>query len=200
MTIWIHTLKTYSALITEKGGWMVLSVLSILFGLCFSLDQASYYYMGDLYSTFQIILISLLVGMVIGPIYWLLTSLILFWLGQLFGGCSSSSWKDMAVVVAWSGIPFISKLILWILSFILFGQELFLSKTPELDSSAVLILTYWTFLFFKFVLTSWYFWLLIKGIGFVHDFSIWKALPVFLIGMFILRMIFYLSGLTIYPF
>ena len=168
--------------------WMI-----VVFGIVFSLDNASIRDLGDRYSLGSILAISVFVGPIIGGLYWLIISLVLHWTSRLLGG--AGTWRDTRTAVAWATVVYSAKLVFWIPQLLLFGHELFTSETPRIDSSLLLLTLIFLFGLLETVLQIVFIVVLSKSLGAAHRFSSWRGfgalvLPVVAVILFIALLLF----------
>jgi hypothetical protein len=192
---WFKTEETMDEIMSRSTKGTV-ALLVILYGISFGYDYAAFQSLGDKYPLAMIAIGSPLVGIFNGFLYWLALSVLSTWLGRSFGG--KGTWKEVQTVVAWAGIPFIVKILLFFLQMLLFGQETFTSHTPVTDSSTVLSTLYMVFSLLDLLLTVWYYVILSKGLGKVHGFSGWIGFGVVLLSTLVILLILFLIGLIMF--
>ncbi|QKI80675.1 Yip1 domain-containing protein [Kroppenstedtia eburnea] len=169
ISIWLRTRETIRESLSETPR-LTKMVLVALFGIVFGYDMAVSQELGDKYSLGLILWGSPLTGILNAFIYWLVISWLVYWIGsRLFNG--DGDWEETRTAMAWAGVPFIAKLILWIPQWLLFGKDNFTTETPLLDTSVGLSVLFWLFGLLDLILTIWYFVVLSKSIGEVHGIS-----------------------------
>ncbi|WP_245662296.1 YIP1 family protein [Melghirimyces thermohalophilus] len=187
--IWIHPRSVIrEALIhsERKQEWLLI----LLFGLMLGLKQASLRSLGDALSFSLILILSLVLGPLLGALAWYIVSGIAYGVGRWLDG--TASWEEIQTAVAWASIPFSMKLVLWIPQLAFFGQEMFTTTVSSLEGSAWLWVLYTLLTLIDSVISIWYFVVLCKGVGQAHDFSAWRGFFSLLIGWVILLVPFIL--------
>lgn len=115
---------------------------------------------------------------VIGPIAGLIGlyffAAMISWTGKWIGGKAPSG--NIRAAIAWSGVPMIWKLILWIPLLILFGQELFTTQIPGIYAKPFFWLMFLGLRMILITIVIWAFVVFLKCLGQVQGFSIWKVL------------------------
>lgn len=169
ISIWFQTRDTIRE--TQRETSTSTKILLVaLFGLAFGYDMASSQSLGDKYSFGLIAVGSPLMGILNAFIHWFVISWLAYWIGsRWFHG--DGDWEESRTAIAWAGIPFIAKLILWIPQLFLFRLDNFTTESPLLDTSVGLSVLFWVFGLIDLILTIGYFVILSKSIGEVHGVS-----------------------------
>ncbi len=149
-------------------------VLAMLGGLSQALDNASLFSLGDKLSPAAVFALCAVFGPVSGIITLYLSGLVLSWTGKWLGGQAGQA--EVRSAVAWSNVPIIWAMLLWVPEYLLFGRELFMSDTPALDASLSLSFTLMGFFLVEIILAIWALVIYLKCLGEAHRFSAWKAL------------------------
>jgi hypothetical protein len=110
--------------------------------------------------------------------------------GGWLGGRATS--QEIRAALAWSSVPVIASLILWVPLLILTGNDIFSGTTPHLEANPTLGLAFVAFGLGEFVLVIWPFVLVLKCVGEVHCFSAWRALAAF--ALVVLLVILIMGG------
>ncbi|HYD91781.1 MAG TPA: Yip1 family protein, partial [Flavobacterium sp.] len=110
----------------EKYMWLLL----ILAGISNGFDRASRENMGDTGSLAKIVVISILVGGLLGWISYYIYSALVSWIGQLFKG--KADVKAIVRVMAYGSVPSIAALVMLVPQMIVYGKEMFTSN-PDYD-------------------------------------------------------------------
>jgi hypothetical protein len=101
-----------------------------------------------------------------------------------FGG--KGTFKKTQTAFAWAMLPTIVALLLSLISYVLFGDELFKSYTPKIDTSQFLTISYWVLGSLEVVLGIWHFVLLVATVAEVQRFSALKSVASLVTGFLIL--------------
>jgi hypothetical protein len=133
-------------------------------GLVFSMEKYA-----------QILFVAM-VGFV-GPLvgFWVVyvDGLTIGWTGRWLGGRASAA--ECRTAVAWSLVPQIATMLLWVPGFWLLGEELLLKVTPRLDAQPELLLLVRLAYGLGWLAFAWSYVLRWKGLAEVHGFSTWRA-------------------------
>lgn len=197
-SIWLHPRDTVSRLVTQHR-FSTLLWLAFLSGVAQALDQASLENIADQmphhFGIIEVILGILFIGLLIGLIGLFAFSFALHISGKWFGG--KASLRDLWVAVAWSSVPAVFALLLWVPEWYLFGVELFSENTPRLDASESLTLALFGFALLELTLILWSFVLLVATVSEVQALSVGKTLLNVLLGfIFIYLLIIPISMLV----
>lgn len=172
-SIWTQPRATIQTLIDTNPGHSVI-VLSILAGIYQIFDSASGNNLGDEQDLMMIIGMALVLGAVVGLIGLYLSAFLIEWTGRWIGGQGNQ--PHLRTAIAWSGIPKVFGLTIWLPALYVFGQELFASETPNISSNPMLATLLLAFITIQVICAIWSFVLLLKCVGQVQGFSAWKAL------------------------
>ncbi|MFC4075486.1 YIP1 family protein [Salinithrix halophila] len=168
LNLWTRPRSTMDELINMNGKpylWLV-----VLSGIGLRLDQASNGNLGDRTATDYIIVTSFIIGPIIGLIAWLLYSGLSHLLIRAFGGYGD--WAETRRVFAWSTVPLVAKLFLWVPLLTIYGDYMFSSATP----SGLGYVSFFLLIgLLEFILIGWFFVILSQGLSEVHSISAWKS-------------------------
>ena len=95
------------------------------------------------------------------------------WTGAWIGGRAST--LDIRAAIAWSSVPLIWAMLLWIPEIAIFGRELFTTATPRMDANPSLAFLLMGFGIVEVGMAVWGFVVYLKCLGQVQGFSAWKA-------------------------
>ena len=121
---------------------------------------------------------SLIGGSISGLLYLYIGGALLRWIGSWFGGQATT--EEVRAAIAWSLVPTIWSLLLWIPGLII------LVFVPSLYLLFAL-----GFVYAQIIIGIWAFVVLLKCLGEVHRFSAWKALGTVMIPGMVLMVIFF---------
>lgn len=173
LSIWTKPRATIQQIVDTDPERFVL-VLAAVAGFVKVLDRASMKHLGDRFEWPMIIAIAAVIGPIGGIISLYLGGFFLRWTGQWIGGKASS--QQIRTVLAWSSVPIIWTLLLWIPKIALFGQEQFTTKTPKIDSHPALAFIFFGFAAVEIIVGIWATIVFLKCLGQVQGFSAWRAL------------------------
>jgi len=187
-SIWIKPRETIRWIVDTDPTRQVI-LLAALGGIAQSLDRAAGRSAGDILSIPVIFLLVLFGGSIGGVISLYIGGAILSWTGSWFGGEATS--EEVRAALAWSSVPGIWALLLWIPELILFREEIFLTVTPRIDASPLLLFLLLGFAVVEAAIGIWSIIIFLKCIGEVHRFSAWKALGAVIVpGLVLVGIVF----------
>lgn len=172
-SMWTKPRATIAQIVARDPTHLVVP-LAALAGVGETLDRASARSAGDTLDLWAILSIAVIFGPVVGVIGLYVGSALLRWTGSWLGGQASS--EHIRTAMAWSGVPVIWGMALWVPELALYGEELFTTATPRIDASAGLALVFFTLVAIEITIGVWAFVVFLKSLGQVQGFSAWKAL------------------------
>jgi len=183
-SVWFHPRKTVQYVTDYKTGSFVLGIAAIS-GIIHFLDQAVNNDLGESWNLAAILLISLIVGPIIGVIALYIVSGIYHALSLLLGGLGSFEESRKAFTV--SNIIIVIAGLIWIPDLLILGHGNFIS---DYDFSTGQFIWMIISLFVNFVVGIWSLVVLVATIVEVHRFATWKAvlvvlLPIILLAVFV---------------
>jgi len=155
--------------IVDKNPEDSVMLLACLAGISNVLNRAAIRSTGDTMELFEILFFALILGPFVGVISLYSVSFFIHWTGKWIGG--TSSLENIRAAMAWASIPVVISVSLLIPQVILFGEELFTTETPILDTSQLLYNTLMIFFVIDIILAIWSFVLYLNCIGQVQGFS-----------------------------
>lgn len=170
LKIWTAPRGTMRAIVDADPTRHVL-FLAAVGGVSQSLDQASGNSMGDSWPIGLLVAGALLLGSLGGILSLYIGGALFRWTGSLFGGRANS--EQVRAALAWSLLPRIAALVLWVPYLALYGQEMFTSYAPRVVSSPQPLLALSAL---DLALGIWSLFLIVKTVAEVHRFSAWRAL------------------------
>jgi len=181
--MWTKPRATIQQIVDTNPEHLVM-ILAAISGFSQVLSRASMRSMGDELAWPFIFLIAAIAGPIGGIIGLYIASALIRWTGSWIGGNASS--QNIRAALAWSSVPIIWALILWLPELALFGQELFTTETPIIDANPSLVILMLGFAAIELSIGIWTAVVFLKCLGQVQGFSAWKALGnAFLAGIVI---------------
>lgn len=173
MPIFRHP-KQNIRLAMDETSAKVLFILISLYGMNAFLDQAMGRSLGDTIPFAAILVLSILLGPMLGAISWFLSSAVVYGTARLFGG--TASFRETRQAWVWATVPYLTKLfVITIPMILIFGEENFTILTPNMDSSIFLLLLFFLFIVADMILSIYYLVVYSKIIGEVHNIGTWKG-------------------------
>lgn len=171
--IWLHPRLTIQQLVDINPTYRVIP-LAMIGGVAEALDRASWRSSGDDLSLGFILGIAIVFGAIGGIVQLYILGALIHWTGRRMGG--SAYGEDIRAAMAWSNIPNMWGLLLWIPQILILGEELFTTHTPMLNADPFLAIPLLSFGFLQLVLGIWALVIFLHALGQVQGFSAWKAL------------------------
>jgi hypothetical protein len=190
-SIWTEPRATMRKVLDTDPEYLVF-MLGILLGVSDCIDRAYSKNSGDMFTIPAIFALCAIMGPIGGLTLLYGLSALLKWSGKLLGGHGSHS--HIRAAFAWSSVPLIWGLLLWIPGLALFGEELFTKETPRIDSSDILAVAYACWSGLQVVLFFWGFIVFLKCLAEAQRFSAWRALLNVLLSVSPFIILFILSG------
>ncbi|MEW4566951.1 Yip1 family protein [Tautonia sp. JC769] len=189
-TIWRRPRATIRYLVATDPTRSVM-LLAGLNGINSSLSRAVERNAGDVLPLAAILGIALLLGPIGGIIWLYLGGALLRWVSGWFGGRRQA--EPIRTVLAWSLVPLLTTMVFWIPQLLLFGQEMFQSEMPRVESDPALLNTMVALggveVVAILVLGIWSLVIYLHGLGEVEGYSAWKALGVTILSGFVFVLI-----------
>ena len=169
ITIWTKPQETIRAIVSEnpkRSIWIlawIYGFLSLVNGFqSFSLGTASHF------------LILLLVAVILAPFWGMVLfgvwSWVVLWVGKILGG--QGTFLSVRAAFAWSCVPLMLNVGLWLFVIFLFGSSMFQMMQPQEGVVMVLFLVFLA----KIAMLVWALVIYINGLAEVQQFSIAKAI------------------------
>ena len=173
ISMWLQPRATIQQIIDDNPARSVL-LLSAIVGIGSVLDRASMKSTGDQLGLAAILAIAIFVGPIGGVLSLYIGSALLRWTGGWIEGKGSS--ENIRAAYAWSGVPLIWAMILWVPQLILFQEELFTTATPRMDENTSMAFLMIGFALVEITIAIWSGVVFLKSLGQVQGFSAWRAL------------------------
>jgi Yip1 domain len=120
--VWLSPRKAVRRRILDEGlPWPYLLPFVLVYGIGFTMDQISFRDLADFFELQDLLFFSLLIGVGIGPMFWMIYSGVFFGLGRL---CRRTGrWRDVQSAVAAATVPGMAKLVFWLMQLAVFRDE-----------------------------------------------------------------------------
>jgi len=173
---WILDYETPTgiAAIVDSSPDRLVVPLAAIGGIAHALNRASTLGLGDLYPILGIAFWAVMGGALGGIITLFVGGWVLTLTGRPFRGTGST--EDVRSAVAWSNVPIIWALLLWIPELALFGREIFMSAMPLVEANPGLGLALLGFGALEIGVAVWAFVVFLKCLAEAQNFSAWRAL------------------------
>ena len=172
-SIWVKPAKTIQNIIDYNPNYC-LGFLSFIYGITslFSLSQSLS--LGFNVNFFAIIIADIIIATFWGYFVFCISSFFVFFTGKWFGG--KAIFKHVRACVAWSNVPMIINIVIWIILLAVFKDRVFrdFTKTAILGSGTSALL--YVFMLIQFVLSIWGIVIYINSLAQVQQFSIIRTI------------------------
>jgi hypothetical protein len=195
-SMWISPKSTIRYIVKTDVNHQVF-LLTILGGIGQVLSNASARSLGDVVSVPTIFLMAITLGPLSGFITLYLGGMLIHWTSRLFRGSAAKS--EIRAAIAWSWIPIATLLPLWIVKYILFRDELFLSDKEFIHSQNLLSTLNSIAGFIDLFVAVWTFFLLYISVSEVNHFSHWRGFAAVILAGLILAIPFVLFIMFVNP-
>jgi hypothetical protein len=201
LTMWYSPRKTIRQIVDTDPQKQIL-LLSALLGISWALNQLSSRNVGDKFSFISVLFAAIIGGSIIGVILVYLVGALLHWTGQKFGG--KAPVEHLRAAYAWSWIPNIWMLFIWLLVLLILGTDMFTSATPKIEATPILALILIGFTVVNVITGLLSFIFIISCISEVQQFSNWRAFGSLMTSVLILLvpvfcLLAFLSGFYVAP-
>lgn len=172
-SIWTKPRATIRKIVETDPSYRVFILVGIA-GIANALDRASARSLGDHLDWPYVVLMAAVMGPIIGIIGLYIAGALIRWTGQWLGG--KAPLEHIYAAIAWSSVPIVFGLALWIPELIIFREELFTEETPRIAENLTLAYLLLGFIAIELVIAIWALVIFLKALGEVQHFSAWKAL------------------------
>ena len=191
LSIWTKPRATIRQIVEEDPERLAFT-LAALWGIHSGLMRSRMFHFGDRYPITTLLLFVLIGGSIGGVLALYLWGFLLRLTGSWLGGTAEAN--SARAALAWSQVPTVGKLVLWIPYYATYGPELFSTHQPQMDANpfpalAVSLLA--------LALALWGFVILLKCLGEVHGFSAWRALGATLIALLLFAAVVGIPVITV---
>jgi hypothetical protein len=180
-SVWFFPRKAVRRILDEGLPWPYLLPFVFIFGISFTMDQFSFRELADFFDLTDLLLIALLLGIGIGPLFWMIYSGVFFGLGRLCRG--RGRWRDVQSAVAAAMVPSTAKLVFWMMQLVIFGEETWKEFTPRIDTSFFLLVAFFFFLLIDLIFTVWTIVILAGAVSAAHRFPLWMGILMVFFGV-----------------
>lgn len=189
LSIWTQPRATISTIVSTNPN-RSLWFLSAIYGFCSLLNLFQTMALGNSLTTMAIFLLAFLLSPFWGYLLFAIWSGVVTGVGRLLKG--QGSFKAIRAAYAWSCVPIILNIPLWLLMVALFGHQLFQNLPNSELLSQSLIAALFTILIAKVVLAIWSLVIYLNALAEVQQFSVLRAIGNVILAGVVLSLIFYL--------
>ena len=140
--------------------------------------------LGNVFSLLTIFLITVLLAAPWGYLFFSVWSGVVYWVGKLFKG--EGTFQAVRAAYAWSCVPLLINIPLWILLASVFGQDLFSSSSGAMPMNQSHVFLLFSVLIIRLVLSIWSLVIYFTALAEVQHYSVLRAILNVLITGFLL--------------
>ena len=198
--MWVKPKESIRKIINFNPNYR-LFVLSYLYGFVSLISLSQSMSLGQAINIYFIILICLILAPVWGFLVFSFSSIFVYFTGKWLKG--NANYQQIRAAIAWSNVPILGNLVLWVILFVLFGTKLFQNFPKEYMLTNIQTAITFAISLLQLVLSIWVLILYINTLAEVQKFSIIKAIfniiisVVIFIAIFMILMFIYSSILRI---
>jgi len=193
--MWVKPKKTIQKIIELNPNFR-LFILSIIYGFVSLVSSAQSFTLGYSLHFLWIILICLLLSPIWGYIIFSVTSFFVYFTGKWLKG--AAQYKEVRCSLAWSSIPMLGNLFLWIILFIVFHSSLLMDFPANYVLTNIQASFLFVALLIQLILSIWILVLFINALAQVQKFSIGKSILNILIAAIIFVAVFFIISIVFF--
>ena len=203
LTIWTRPRATIRGIVNTNPAYRVLPI-AIAGGVLEALQLESLVFAGEQLTVPIILLIAVVIGPPLGLIFLYAGAWIVATSCRLLGGQADS--REVRSALAWSSVPLLATIPLWIIRLALLGRELFTFAKPSISAQPALLYPLVATVVPELILSIWWMVVTVKALGEVQRFSAWRALssmllllaPVFILVVILVIVAYFLLKNLLY--
>lgn len=188
LSIWTKPRATISHIVAQNPNRSIW-ILAWIYGFCSLMNMFQSLEMGTKLNTAAILLLSIVVAPLWGWVSFTVWSWFVSVVGKWFKG--QGSFQAVRASYAWSQVPIILNIPLWLLMVILFGHQLFLNFPNAHLLPDTLVTLMFVILVAKVVLAVWSLVIYLNALAEVQSFSVLKAILNLIVAGIIMGVIFF---------
>ncbi len=181
--MWVRPRETIRAIIQTNPGYMY-PLLCFIYGFPMALQLAQNFSLGTRFHVAGIVVGALILATILGAVMINIATALFTWTGKWIGGVGT--YQQIRAAVAWSNMPSVVNIAVWMINLAVFGVRIFRSDFVETQFVGNEL----SIIFFTAVIqlgvAVWAFIITLKALGEVQGFSAWKALLNILIPIFVI--------------
>jgi hypothetical protein len=191
--IWIRPRQTIDWIVENNSGLLTTIILIYLGGVHFGIAQAELNDYGDRKEVLDILKSSILISGLGGLITYNIWIWAIDFCSSWFGG--KGNFKKTQIAFAWAMVPMIAGLILALIGYALFEEDLFTRETPNINGSQFFTIALWTYGILEIILGVWHIALIVVTLSQVQKLSIMKSIFSILLAFVLVMLPFFAIGL-----
>jgi hypothetical protein len=181
--MWVKPRETIRAIIQTNPGYMY-PLLCFIYGFPMALQLAQNFSLGNRFHVAGIVVGALILAMILGVVMINIATALFSWTGKWIGGVGT--YQQIRAAVAWSNMPSVVNIAIWMINIAVFGVRIFRSDFVETQFVGNELSIIFMTALVQLVIAVWAFVIMLKALGEVQGFSAWKALLNILIPIFVI--------------
>jgi hypothetical protein len=171
--MWVRPRETIRAILSYNKSYLLM-LLYWIYGFPLLLQFAQNFSLGDQYSLGAIVGAAVVGAIIIGFIGINLGAWLFHWTGRWIGG--AGSFQDIRAAVAWSAVPNVVGIAIWLIQLAMFGNKVFSLMYFNMPLVGMQLSVTYICSVVSVVIMIWGLVILLKAVGEAQRFSAWKAL------------------------
>ena len=173
LTIWTEPRATIAQIVAHQPN-RSLWLLGAIYGFCSLMNLFQAAEIGEVMKTGPALILVILLAPIWGYVNFSVWSWFVRWVGKCLKG--QGSFAALRAAYAWSAVPLIVNVPLWLLMVVLFGHQLFLNFSDSYLFTNSQRLVIFLFLITKVIVSIWSLVIYLNALAEVQKFSILKAI------------------------
>jgi len=192
LTMWASPKSTIRSIVDYNPNFR-LFILSTIYGFVSLISSSQSFAIGETINFYLVLLLCLILAPIWGYIIFSISSFFVYFTGKWIKG--QAKYKEVRAAIAWSNIPMIGNIVLWVVLFIIFKQDI-LKNFPgsfAITNSQRGIL--FAILLSQLILSIWFLVLYVNSLAEVQRFSVGKAILNIIIALIIFGALFFVISI-----
>ncbi|HEY5235234.1 MAG TPA: Yip1 family protein [Rhabdochlamydiaceae bacterium] len=181
--MWVRPRETIRAIIQTNPGYMY-PLLCFIYGFPMALQLAQNFSLGNRFHVAGIVVGAAILAIIVGAVMINIATALFTWTGKWIGGVGT--YQQVRAAVAWSNMPSVVNIAIWVINLAVFGVRIFRSDFVETQFVGNELSIIFMTALVQLVVAVWAFVITLKALGEVQGFSAWKALLNILIPIFVI--------------
>lgn len=188
LSIWTSPKETIASVVAENPN-RSLWALAFIYGFSSLMNLCQSMVLGKMLGVWGILLLTVIFAVIYGYISFSIWSWFVLWVGKLFKG--QGTFKTVRASYAWSCVPLILNIPLWLLMVGVFGHQLFLNLPEAHALGGGLVFILFLVLIAKVILAIWSLVIYINALAEVQKFSILRSIGNIIVAAIVVGLIFF---------
>lgn len=194
--VWVRPRQTIEWIIDNYSSTLTTIVLIYLGGVHFGISAGEINHTGDKKEVGEILTGAFLISGLGGLVTYSIWIWAIDFCASWFGG--KGNFRKTQIAFAWSMLPRIAGIVLALMGYILFEEELFTNETPNINTSDSLYVLFWIYRTGEMVLGMWHVVLVVVMVSHVQKISTIKSFLSIITAFVLLMLPIFLIGLLLY--